>query len=59
MTAEFWGHRDGLVLAEELGIQSLIIELDAKVILQLLEGNLERNFIPSLFAATSNVNRNL
>lgn len=47
------------MLAEELGIQSLIIELDAKVILQLLEGNLERNLTPSLFAATSNVNRNL
>ena len=30
--AEFWALRDGLLLAGQLGVQNLVIELDAKVV---------------------------
>ena len=31
ITAEFWALRDGLLLADQIGVQNLVIELDAKV----------------------------
>uniref|UniRef100_A0A2N9IHI9 Reverse transcriptase domain-containing protein n=1 Tax=Fagus sylvatica TaxID=28930 RepID=A0A2N9IHI9_FAGSY len=37
LAAELWGLRDGLVLAQELNIKRLIIELDAKAILDLVQ----------------------
>lgn len=32
LVAEFWALRDGLLLARELGMQSLIVELDARAV---------------------------
>ena len=34
--AEFWALRDGLLLARQIGVQNLIIELDAKVVVELV-----------------------
>ena len=34
--AEFWALRDGLMLASQLGITQLLVELDAKVIVDLV-----------------------
>lgn len=34
--AKFWASRDGLVLASHLGIIQLLVELDAKVIVDLV-----------------------
>ena len=36
--AEWWALRDGLILAIQLGINQLEVELDAKVIVELLNG---------------------
>ena len=38
-TAEFWALKDGLKLALSAGIQSLVVELDAKVVADLLTTN--------------------
>ena len=38
MLAEWWALRDGLILAIQLGINQLEVELDAKVIVELLNG---------------------
>lgn len=35
--AELWGLRDGLMMCSNLNIQSLIVELDAKAIIDVLE----------------------
>ena len=32
ITVEFWALRDGLILASQLGITQLLVELDAKVV---------------------------
>ena len=32
ITAEFWALRDSLILASQLGITQLLVELDAKVV---------------------------
>ena len=37
--AEFWALRDGLLLAAQLGITLLVVELDAKIIVQLLRAS--------------------
>ena len=37
--AEFWALRDGLILADQLGITHLAVELDVKVIVQLVLSN--------------------
>ena len=34
--AEFWALRDGLMLASQLGITHLAVELDAKVVVDLV-----------------------
>ena len=39
MLAERWALRDGLFLAIQLGIQNLEVELDAKVIVDLINSN--------------------
>ena len=41
--AEFWALRDGLLLAAHLGITHLVVELDAKTIVQLLTSNKNSN----------------
>ena len=38
MLAEWWALRDGLILAIQFGINQLEVELDAKVIMELLNG---------------------
>ena len=40
--AEFWALRDSLLLAAQLRITHLVVELDAKIIVQLLTSN--KNF---------------
>ena len=37
ITAEFWALRDGLLLADQIGVQNLEIELDAKVVVELVQ----------------------
>lgn len=39
MLAECWALRDGLFLAIQLGIQNLEVELDAKVVVDLINSN--------------------
>ena len=39
MVAEFWALRDGLILASQLDIQHLKIELDAKVVVYLINSS--------------------
>ena len=48
--AKVWALRDGLKLASSIGIQSLVVELDAKVIAELLNSNnsANRTFSPIL-----------
>ena len=36
ITAEFWALRDGLVLASQLGITQLLVEFDAKTVVDLV-----------------------
>ena len=42
-SAEFWALRDGLTLALSEGIQNLIVELDARVVVDLLNSNVDIN----------------
>ena len=49
--AEFWALRDGLLLADQIGVQNLVIELDAKVVVELVQSNTTSNaFYSSLLA---------
>ena len=50
VVAEWWALRDGLTLAIQLGCQHLEVELDAKVIVELLKSNStpNRNYSPLL-----------
>ncbi|KAL0006134.1 hypothetical protein SO802_013695 [Lithocarpus litseifolius] len=41
ITAEFWALRDGLKLALSEGIQNLIVELDARVVIDLINSNVD------------------
>ena len=34
--AEFWALRDGLTLASQMGINNIVVELDAKVVIELV-----------------------
>ena len=43
VSAEFWALRDGLKLALSEGIQNLIVELDARVVVDLVNSNLDTN----------------
>ena len=43
ITAEFWALRDGLLLADQIGVQNLEIELDAKVVVELVQSNSTSN----------------
>ena len=43
MLAECWALRDGLFLAIQLGIQNLEVELDAKVVVDLINSNSQTN----------------
>ena len=36
ITAEFWALKDGFILAFQLGITQLLVELDAKVVVDLV-----------------------
>ena len=40
---ELWALRDGLILATQLGIQNLEVELDAKVVMDLINSNSQSN----------------
>lgn len=42
MTAEAWGLRDGLRLALQLGFSNIIVELDVKVLFDLVWGSVEQ-----------------
>ena len=44
VVAELWAVRDGLNLAIQLGISCLEVELDAKIVVELLENNDSTNF---------------
>ena len=49
--AEFWALRDGLLLAGQLGVQNLVVELDAKVVVELVQSGSSSNaFYSSLLA---------
>ena len=49
--AEFWALRDGLLLAGQIGVQNLLIELDAKVVVELVQSKSSSNaFYSSLLA---------
>ena len=49
--AEFWALRDGLLLASQIGVQNLLIELDAKVVVELVQSKSSSNaFYYSLLA---------
>ena len=39
ITAEFWAWRDGLLQAVQIGVQNLLIELDAKVVIELVQSH--------------------
>ncbi len=43
LMAKCWALRDGLLLAKESGIQSLLVELDAQVVVDLFLGNTSDN----------------
>ena len=48
ITAEFWALRDGLILASQLGITQLLVELDAKVVDLVLSRKSSNNLFSSL-----------
>ena len=49
--AEFWALSDGLLLAVRMGVQKLVIELDAKVVVELMQSYSPSNaFYSSLLA---------
>ena len=49
--AEFWALRDGLLQAVQIGVQNLLIELDAKVVVELVQSMSPSNaFYSSLLA---------
>lgn len=51
ITAKLWALRDGLLLAVQLGVQNLEVELDAKVIVDLIQSrNCLNAFYSSLLA---------
>ena len=51
ITIEFWALRDGLLLANQIGVQNLVIELDAKVVVELVQSETTSNaFYSSLLA---------
>lgn len=51
ITAEFWALRDGLLLAVRMGVQKLVIELDANVVVELMQSYSPSNaFYSSLMA---------
>ena len=41
--AKCWALRDGMQLANHLGIQNIVVELDAKIIVDILQSNQETN----------------
>ena len=50
ITVKFWALKDGLLLASQLGISQLLVELDAKVVVELLQSSKSsNNYFSSLF----------
>ena len=43
ITAEIQALRDGLLLADQIGVQNLVIELDAKVVMELVQSETTSN----------------
>ena len=52
--AEFWALRDGLKLAIQLGVQNLEVELDAKVIVDLINSRNSSNTAYSSYCLIAN-----
>ena len=51
ISAKFWALRDGLLLVDQIGVQNLEIELDAKVVVELVQSKTPSNaFYSSLLA---------
>ena len=50
ITAEFWALRDGLILASQMGLQNIEVELDAKIVVDLVQSNsvVNNSFLPLL-----------
>ena len=48
ITTEFWALRDGLILASQLGITQLLVELDAKLVDLVLSRKSSNNLFSSL-----------
>ena len=46
--AELWALRDGLILAKDLNFNSLIVELDIKSVVQLMNNDSDNMLIESL-----------
>ena len=56
ITAEFWALKDGLMLVSQLGITQLLVELDAKVVMDLMLSSKSSNnsfLLCSMIASTS------
>ena len=56
IAAEFWALKDGLMLASQLGINQLLVELDAKVVMDLMLSSKSSNnsfLLCSMIASTS------
>ena len=50
-TTSIWALRDGLLLAGQIGVQNIVIELDAKVVVELVQSMSSSNaFYSSLLA---------
>lgn len=43
ITTKLWALRDGLIIAKQLGISQLVMEMDAKVIVDLVQLNKSPN----------------
>nr|POF23203.1 putative ribonuclease h protein [Quercus suber] len=51
ITVEFWALRDGLMQALQMGVQNLVVELDAKVVVKLVQSHFPSNaYYSSLLA---------
>ena len=55
--AELWVLRDGLILAKEMGLNNLIIELDALSVVLLMNNNTANMLMESLLTDCKNLVR--
>lgn len=45
MLAEIWVVRDGLIMTKDMGFDSIVVELDAKTIFDLISSNNDENHL--------------